>query len=70
MIDRLKEYVYGDPRRRRNGDRISLGVAFVWFVVSELWLSSPSALTQSVLILLGLQVVTTVFYCLPEGLKK
>jgi hypothetical protein len=63
----LREYVYGDPRWRRAGDRISLIIAFVWFGASMIFqLSATTALIQSIVVLIAAQVATTWWYCRPQ----
>jgi len=63
MRERLQDYVYGDPGARRLGDRLSLLIAFAWYLISSLFhLHGP--LIQSVAILIFSQLLMTLQYCL------
>ena len=63
MRERLQDYVYGDPSARRRGDRLSLLAGFAWYLVSIL-LHLRGPVFQSVVILILLQLLMTLQYCL------
>jgi hypothetical protein len=69
MMNRLEAYVYGDARARRSGDRISLAVAFGWYVIG-VCLKSHGVLFRSILALMVCQAGTTLIYCLQPSQRR
>ena len=69
MMNRLEAYVYGDARARRSGDRISLAVAFGWYVIG-VCLKSHGVLFRSILVLMVCQAGTTLIYCLQPSQRR
>ena len=71
MIERLREYTYGDPRPRQLRDRLSLLVAFTWAIVGfALEITTPRLIWQSVGVLVVLQTLTTLQFCMANKVHR